>query len=156
MFEDLLHYLDDYFTLGPANTDVCAQQLISIKQTAKMLGIPLSPGKCEGPATCLVFLGIELDTVEMTARLPQEKLAGLVELIRIGANKKWCKPKELQSLIGKLNHACAVMPQGRTLMRRLLDLLRGKKSFKTDCSLKQSLSRGHCMVASSHPKLERN
>lgn len=39
--------------------------------------------------------------------------------------------RELQSLVGKLNHACAVMPQGRTFMRRLLDLLRGTNQSRT-------------------------
>ena len=36
--------------------------------------------------------------------------------------------KELQSLVGKLSHACAVVPQGRTFLRRLLDLLKGHSS----------------------------
>ena len=66
---DLLHYLDDCFTLGPPLSDICASRLKAIDQAAAEIGIPLSPDKCVGPTTCLIFLGIELDSVSMTARL---------------------------------------------------------------------------------------
>jgi hypothetical protein len=125
---DLLHYLDDYFTLGPPNSDVCALRLKAIDQAATDIGIPLSPDKCVGPTTSLVFLGIELDSVKMTARLPTDKRTELIVLLHEWANKRWCRLKELQSLVGKLGHACAVVPQGRTFLRRLLDLLKGHSS----------------------------
>ena len=122
---DLLHYLDDYFTLGPPATDICASRLRAIHQAATEIGIPLSPDKCVGPTTCLIFLGIELDSVRMTARLPADKHTELIGLV-----EKWagCKLKELQSLVGKLSHACAVVPHGRTFLRRLPDLLKGHSS----------------------------
>jgi len=37
--------------------------------------------KCEGPTCCIICLGIEIDSVEMEMRLPQEKLAHLAETI---------------------------------------------------------------------------
>ena len=123
--DDLLHYLDDYFTLGPAGSDVCARRLEAIDTAAQYIGIPLSPEKCEGPSTCLIFLGIELDSIAMTARLPREKHVELMDLLTGWGEKKWCKVKQLQSLVGKLNHACTVVPQGRTFLRRLFDLLKG-------------------------------
>ena len=123
--EDLLHYLDDYFTLGAAGTDLCAKRLAAIHQAARLVGIPLSTEKCEGPTTRMVFLGIELDSNEMSARLPADKLADLMVLLREWGSKKSYKPKALQSLLGKLNHACAVIPCGQTFTRRLIDLLRG-------------------------------
>ena len=36
--------------------------------------LPLAPEKLEGPATTLIFLGIEMDTRAMSLRLPAEKL----------------------------------------------------------------------------------
>ena len=56
---DLLHYLDDYFTLGPAGTMVCANLLSAIQQASLDIGVPLAPEKCEGPTTCITFLRIE-------------------------------------------------------------------------------------------------
>ncbi len=38
------------------------------------LDIPGAGEKTEGPATKIIFLGIEIDTVEMTLRLPKKKL----------------------------------------------------------------------------------
>ena len=64
---DLLHYLDHYFTLGLPNSDICASRLRAIDRAANEIGVPLSPDKCVGPTTCLVFLGIQLDSVHMTA-----------------------------------------------------------------------------------------
>ena len=42
-----------------------------------------------GPTTYLVFLGIELDSICMTARLPADKHAELIALLDERANKRW-------------------------------------------------------------------
>ena len=52
--QDLMHYLDDYFTVSPANSLVCAHNVHTITQVASQLGIPLAPNKLEGPTTQLV------------------------------------------------------------------------------------------------------
>ena len=87
------------------------------------LGIPLAADKCEGPSTCLTFLGIEIDTVEMELRLPAEKLQMLQQEIKSWAEKKSCTRRELQSLTGQLQHAATVVRPGRTFLKRLYDLL---------------------------------
>ena len=107
---DLLHCLDDYFTLGPPNSDICASRLRAVDRAANEIGIPLSPDKCMGPKTCLVFLGIQLDSAHMTAQLPSDKRIALIELFDEWALKRSCRLRELQSLVGKLSHACAVVP----------------------------------------------
>ena len=65
----------------------------------------------------------------MIARLPADKLAELVLLIHQWGHKKYYKRKELESLIGKLNHACYVVPTGRTFLRRLINQLRDSKRY---------------------------
>lgn len=82
------------------------------------LGLPLYPGKCVGPSTGLVVLGIELDSVELCARLPGEKLAALQDLI-----SSWRSRQQLESLIGHLQHAARVVWPGRTFLRRMIDVL---------------------------------
>ena len=72
--QPLLHYLDDFLTVGPPNSNICQQNLDTIKQVCDILGVPLALEKVEGPATSLSFLGITLDTVTMEAKLPPEKL----------------------------------------------------------------------------------
>ena len=46
------------------------------------LGVPLASHKCEGPATRLTFLGIEIDTIRGLLRLPAEKLERLRTLLQ--------------------------------------------------------------------------
>lgn len=120
---DLMHYLDDFITAGPANSQQCSQNLQTSLAVCRSLGLPLHPSKCIGPSTCLVVLGIELDSLEQTARLPTEKLAALQELIQSWRNRRWCNRRQLESLIGHLHHAAKVVWPGRTFLRRMIDLL---------------------------------
>ena len=89
------------------------------------LGVPMAPTKTEGPATKLVFLGIEMDTVSMMLSLPQVKLERLHVMIREWRDKRSCTKRELLSLIGCLQHAyCAIRP-GRSFLRCMIDLSSG-------------------------------
>ena len=69
------------------------------------------------------MLGIELDSVQQSARLPEDKLAALQELIQSWRNRRWCTRRQLESLIGHLHHAAKVVWPGRTFLRRMIDLL---------------------------------
>ena len=89
----------------------------------KRLGLPVHPGKCVGPSTVLVGLGIELDSVNQVARLLAQKLSALKELISSWLLRKWCNRQELESLIGHLHHAAKVVWPGRTFLRHMIDLL---------------------------------
>ena len=56
--EHLLHYLDDFFTAGPANSDICDSNLHAMLTPCKTLNAPIKPSKVEGPTLSLTFLGI--------------------------------------------------------------------------------------------------
>ena len=117
------HYLDDFVTVGPPNSDQCSTNQSIISDVCKELGIPLAPHKSVGPATCLTFLGIEIDTQAMELRLPLEKLHNLRDLISEWQFKKVCTREKLESLLGHLNHACSVVKPGRSFIGRLIGLL---------------------------------
>ena len=70
----LVHYLDDFLTMGPADSTICHDNFSTIQRFCQELGIPLASDKLVGPSHSLTFLGIELDTVRMEARLPEDKL----------------------------------------------------------------------------------
>ena len=57
----LLHYLDDFWTLGPSNSPARQNNLDTCIRLFKDWHIPLHPDNMEGPSTCLTVLGIELD-----------------------------------------------------------------------------------------------
>ena len=127
--EFLAHYLDDFHTLGPPNSPACQLQLDKCCQKFADWGIPLHPNKIEGPSTCLTILGIELDSVQLQARLPPEKFQRIQTLLEEWSRKRSCRRKELESLIGHLHHACKVAPQGRSFLRRMINLL---SAFRRD------------------------
>ena len=88
-----------------------------------MSRLPTATLQCIGPVTCLVVLGIELDSIDQSACLPAEKLANLQELIQSWRSRRWCTRRQLESLIGHLHHAAKVVWPGRTFLRRMIDLL---------------------------------
>ena len=120
--QELFHYLDDYITVGSANSNKCAINKEIMTVTCGLLGTPLAQEKCKGPSSILTFLGIEMDTTNMQLRLPREKLDRLYQLITEWSIKKLCTKRELDSLIGQLQHACAVVKAGRSFLRRMIEL----------------------------------
>ena len=117
------HYLDDFITVGPPSSDQCHRNQTILFDTCKELGVPLAPHKSVGPTTCLVFLGIEIDSRAMELRLPQDKLQALKELLKEWQLKTVCSKEQLESLLGHLNHACSVVKPGRSFISRLISLL---------------------------------
>ena len=119
----VIHYLDDFFMAGSANYATCSAQLQIVLDTFEELGIPIARHKLEGPTSCLTFLGFELDSVAMEVRLPQAKLSELQSLLQRWIYKDSCLKKELESLVGKLAHACKVVKPGKTFLRHLYQKL---------------------------------
>ena len=119
----LRHYIDDFVAVGQSGTDQCERTMAVFKETCLRLGMPLDENKEEGPSEVLTFLGIEIDSVRMEVRLPQEKLTEMRALLKRWRGMKSCKRRDLESLVGSLNHACRAVRPGRAFKRRLQDLM---------------------------------
>ena len=124
--DHVLHYLDDFIIIAEPESPRCQENLSILMQAANTLGIPIADHKTEGPTTSLVFLGIEVDTAAGELRLPRDKLQRLKDLLHEWGDRKVCRRKELESLIGLLNHACKVVRPGRSFLRRMIDLLHAR------------------------------
>ena len=116
------HYLDDFITLGAPQSAQCQRNLRSIKDTCRLTGVPLEQDKCEGPTPVITFLGMELDSIKMEIRLPKDKLVRLQKLLADWEGRKAGRKRELLSLIGSLHHASKAVRQGRSFLRRLINL----------------------------------
>ena len=68
------HYIDDFVTVGAPGTQDCLQNVEVMHAVCTRADMPIEPEKDEGPATTIVFLGLELDSIAQEVRLPQEKL----------------------------------------------------------------------------------
>ena len=118
------HILDDFIFLSPTKS-LCQLYLQHFFTLAEHLSIPVKHKKTVLPATCVVVHDIEVDTLTMRARLPQDKLDAALLLVRSFQRRKKVILRQLQSLIGTLNFACKVIVPGRPFLRRLIDLTRG-------------------------------
>lgn len=116
-------YLDDFLLAGRPNSTECQLALEQLSDLSQQLGVPVAQDKTVGPSTVLTFLGIEIDTVAMEVHLPREKLRSLQALLGEWVEKRSCCRRELESLLGLLGHACCVVKEGKTFMRRLFELL---------------------------------
>jgi hypothetical protein len=118
-----VHYVDDFMLImhDLAAAKLKLQQLLALFAE---LGIPISMKKLEGPVTLIVFLGILFDTVAMTIRLDDERLAAIHAELNTWNERVSASREQLQSLIGILSFAAKVVAPGRTFLRRMIDHLK--------------------------------
>lgn len=122
--EGVTHILDDFLLIAKTHKKG-GRDLKNFQIMSKNIGMPLAPEKTEGPNTCITFAGIELDSVAMVARLPDDKKAKCLTTIQTMLAKKKATLKEIQSVVGLLGFATKVVVPGRAFLRRLINLTRG-------------------------------
>lgn len=74
--------------------------------------MPLAEVKMEKPSGKLLFLNIELGTVEQCSRLPNDKTKTLRDLVSSAVRARKTTLWDCQSLVGHLNFACRVIAPG--------------------------------------------
>ena len=99
----LLHYLDDFITIGPPDSEECARSMQKFSELCGELGVPVAEEKTVGPATCLTFLGIEVDTEQLELRLLVEKLQRVKQSVKEWFGCKAARQRELESLLYRNN-----------------------------------------------------
>jgi hypothetical protein len=114
----VIHYVDDFLFVVQLEAEGHALRA-RVECLCRALGVPLAAQKTLGPVTCLTFLGIELDTLAMEARLPASKLLELKQLLSVWRGKSSATEREAQSLHGMLQFACRVVRPGRYFVRRI-------------------------------------
>ena len=118
---NIIHYLDKFLFRGKSHDLTCQNTLLIFHQTCDQLGIPIAVEKTVEPTSSLTFLGIQLDTLSMQMRLPQDKLTELRTQIQHSLVVKKFTLQELQFIIGSLNFVCQVVAPGRAFLRRFID-----------------------------------
>ena len=122
---DLKHYVDDFLFAGEAGTDNCLIIMEKFIFCCDQIGFPIASEKTVWPTTCIVYLGLEIDSMEMVVRMPKEKIEELISKIRLVRDKKTVKLQVMQQLIGSLNFATRVIVPGRPFLRRLINSTKG-------------------------------
>jgi hypothetical protein len=79
----------------------------------KKLQVPIPGEKTEGPTCVMDYLGLTIDTREMTVKIPKKKMKELLVRIREVAFSKKVTLKKLQSLCGVLAFCTRAIPESR-------------------------------------------
>lgn len=114
-------YLDDFLIISEYK-HICAEALKTLMQLLLKLGFMIHWGKVVDPTTRITFLGIELDSVSMTLRLPQEKRLLLKQELQSSLLHKHFTKCQLQSLAGRLSWAASLVKGGRVFPCRIFKL----------------------------------
>jgi hypothetical protein len=117
-------YVDDFIGACPAR--LANHLWSSFLDLLDGLGLRPSetPGHVCPPATTFIGLGIQFDLVANTIAIPAEKLADILNLLRLWTHKLEANLHDLQVLLGKLLHVSRVVRSGRLQLSRMLDTLR--------------------------------
>ncbi|XP_032407512.1 uncharacterized protein LOC116711963 [Xiphophorus hellerii] len=129
----VLHLLDDFLFIDPPLQS--SHSLQKLKDLFDCVGVPISEEKTTGPSKKLEFLGISLDTEKMLASLPTDKLVRIREISQSHLSSSVLSKRKLLSLLGHLNFAMRIIPQGRSFISRLLDLANSVHSLLDQVSL---------------------
>ena len=123
---DCLHYLDDF--LSVEDDQASANEFTEFfNSLCKDLGITIKEKKNQC-GTTVDFLGIELDTIRMEARLPADKLHTAKNLATLALEKTSLSIDELDQILGFLTFCAKVVSPGRAFLRRLFNAKTSKAS----------------------------
>ena len=118
----LLNYIDDLIYIGlPSKIHQSYKFLLSLLQD---LGLEVSDSKLVPPSTCVTCLGIQVDTVNKTLSIPQEKLQEIKTVCKAWTHKKVVTKQQYQSLLGSLLYITKCIKPARIFLNRMLQVLR--------------------------------
>ena len=118
----VVNYLDDFGGCESLSRAWLAYE--ELKTLLNQAGLVESQEKACPPDTNMVFLGILLNTVDLTLQVPKDKLEETKTLALSWKEKMIMTRKELESLIGKLNFLAICVRPGRVFISCLLNVLR--------------------------------
>ena len=119
---NIIVYLDDFLVVAPTKQE-CSNSMNVLISLLRKLGLAINWKKVDDPCNIITFLGIQLNSVNLSLSLPEPKLMELKHLLDSFKSKVRASKKQLQSLAGKLNWACRVVRGGRVYLRRVLNLM---------------------------------
>ena len=80
--QDLLHYLDDYFTVGTPQSPVCANNIATMIAMCEELGFAINADKTTKPAATTNSFGVDIDLVAMEAKIDSTHLSETISLLK--------------------------------------------------------------------------
>ena len=144
-------YLDNFFIKGETFED-CLNALNIIVRLLRKLRFHINWNKVVDPCTKITFLGIEIDSLEMCLRLPDEKLHQVRQELAHFQGWKRVSKKQLQSLAGKFNFCARMVYGGSVYSCPVIDTINLLKAsdlkIKLSCSIRADITWWQSFMAS--------
>ena len=128
----LYNYIDDLVYIGPPDEIYNAYNYII--KLLQQLGLDISKEKLVPPTTSLICLGIQVDVVQKTISIPQDKLYQIHNDCKTWVGRTTCTKRQLQSLLGSLLYITKCVRYSRYFLNRMLEVLR-QHTNKNICRL---------------------
>ncbi len=115
----ILNYLDDWLILAQSRKQLGDHRDLVLRHLSQ-LGLRVNWEKSKlSPVQRISFLGVELDSVSMTARLTEERAQAVLNCLSSFRGRNVVPLKQFQRLLGHMASAAAVTPLGLLHMRTL-------------------------------------
>ncbi len=115
----ILNYLDDWLILAQSREQLGDHRDLVLRHLSQ-LGLRVNWEKSKlSPVQRITFLGVELDSVSMTARLTEERAQAVLNCLSSFRGRNVVPLKQFQRLLGHMASAAAVTPLGLLHMRPL-------------------------------------
>ena len=124
-----INHLDDF--IGVAPLEKVEKDFCKLGWLLQDISIWESEHKACPPSSIMVVLGILFNTIDMTISISPDRVDEIQAELEAWCNRAKMSPKQLESLIGKLQFASQVIRAGCEFLVHLLDELRGspKKGY---------------------------
>lgn len=80
--------MEDFFFASLAETSDCQNLMKAFINVSKRLNVPIADEKTEGPTYIMEYLGLAINTRDMTIQIPEKKLKELLSQIKTCFFKK--------------------------------------------------------------------
>ena len=116
-------YLDDLVIVSH-DRHTAQRDFQAARQLLRDLALPEATDKAQEPAQVIRWLGININTTEMSLSIPEDKLRQVLETVRKYEKARSVSKKTLQSILGLLLHVAKCVRPARLFVSRLLEALR--------------------------------
>ena len=125
-YNNLIIYLDDFLTVSPS-FDECKNAVATLITLLRKLGFMINYKKVVDPCNKLIFLGVELDTINMCMRLSEEKLCQLRQELETLCTRKRVTRHMLETLLGRLSWCSPLVHGGKHFMQNIIAAVKNCK-----------------------------
>ena len=120
----IFNYLDDFLILATSESK-CKTALDDFLFVLDDIGFPVSQEKTVEPCQSVEFLGLGINSSELSFFIPDSKRTKTADMITSFLNKKRHRVHTIQKLVGVLTFLCQSLLPGKSLLGSLHQQLRG-------------------------------